>query len=192
LINGIGFIGKMRSGKDEAATYIKNVYGGRILKFADPLYEIEAAIFNIVGVPIPEDKAKRRRLLQFIGTEWGRQTIDDNIWANIMDNKLSNLDLLSYPVLNLVTDVRFPNEIEVLRKHNFKIIRIHRPESFRIMAGATNIDHPSETSLDNYNDCDAEIFNNVNSLESYHKTVNEVFTSIQNETLVKGMRYVTS
>jgi hypothetical protein len=190
-INGIGFIGKMRSGKDEAANYIKSKYGGNILKFADPLYEIEAAIFKIVGIPIPEDKTKRRRLLQFIGTEWGRETIDPDLWIKLMDNKIMANRLLTDNFM-MVTDVRFPNEVEVLRQHGFAIIQIQRPDDFRIAAGATLGNHASEVSLDAYTDFDIKILNNVDGLDAYHRTVDDVYNAIINDTYNKGVTYVTS
>lgn len=192
MIHGIGIIGKMRAGKDEAANFIVGKYGGCILKLADPLYEMEAAIFKIAGIPIPENKSERRQLLQFLGTAWGRETIDPDLWTKIMDNRITELKKLSCPIQVLVTDIRFPNEIDLLRKHNFNIIRITRPEMFRIAAGATNINHISETSLDDYIDFDVEILNNINNIDAYHCTVDDVYTDIQNKIFKKGIRYMTS
>lgn len=191
LIDGIGFIGKMRSGKDEAATYLQTKYGGQILKFADPLYEMETAIFRIAGIPVPDDKTKRRRLLQFLGTEWGRETIDSDLWIKLMDNKIMANRLLSGNFI-MVTDVRFPNEVEILRQHNFAIISITRPDEFRIAAGATLGNHPSEIALDAYSDFDIKIMNNVNDLDAYHRTVDDVYCAILNDTYKKGITYVTS
>lgn len=190
-MQGYGLIGKMRSGKDEAASFLINKYGGKNLKFADPLYEMEAEIFRIAQVAIPEDKTKRRRLLQFLGTEWGRETIDPNLWAKVMDSRLIAQKYNSDANRIFITDCRFPDEVEVLRKHDFKIIKIQRPNESRIAAGATNTDHPSETSLDNYTDFDVEVLNNVNNLDSYHSVIDQVYTDIVNGTLKKGMRYVS-
>ena len=163
----IGFIGKMRSGKDTAAEYLCSKYSDSfIYKFADPLYDIERAIFSIAHVPIPEDKTKRRRLLQFLGTEWGRETIDPDIWINIMAHRLQS----ARDWENIfVTDVRFPNEVAVLKENGFKIFKIIRPDSEREKFGATHQSHLSETALDTFDEVDGIIENDGNLVNFYEK-----------------------
>ena len=148
----IGFSGKQRAGKDTSAEYLVDKYSGLIMKFADPIYDIEESAYHIAGLGSPEKypKSMRRGFLQFIGTEWGRRVIDPNIWINAMDEKLSRADTKHISANIFVTDVRFPNEADLLRKHGFKIIRISRPLEARLAAGASNLDHESETALDNY------------------------------------------
>jgi hypothetical protein len=178
----LAFIGKMRSGKDEAALHLLNYCRARLFKFADPLYAMEAAIFEIAGIDIPVDKTKRRLLLQFLGTQWGRETINPNIWVDVMDRTLTKYQYEDI----FITDCRFPNEIELLRKHNFKIIKIDRPLEDRIKAGATNLDHISETVLDNYTDFDLGIHNDINDLKTYHSTVVDVYNALRTEKYEKG------
>jgi hypothetical protein len=77
-----------------------------------------------------------RELLQRLGTECGRQLIDDEIWIRAaLDGKEGDL---------VVTDVRFPNEAHAIRDRGGIVIRIVRPG-----VGAAN-SHSSETALDDF------------------------------------------
>lgn len=104
-----------------------------------------------------------RLMLQLLGTECGRNIIHPEIWVNslVSDYKMSELGKAKLRRANnatasafalkggyypnwLVTDVRFPNEAEAIKRKGGLLIRV---ESKRC-----NYDdiHPSETSLDNY------------------------------------------
>lgn len=170
----IAFIGKMRSGKDTAAEYLLKYYCPDALfrKFADPIYEIEATIYNYLDYPIPEDKTKRRKLLQFIGTDFGRE-LDPDIWIKQMDNSLRGLNKSIF-----ITDCRFPNEVELLEKHGFSFIHIMAPESIRIERGATNLTHESEISLDDYPFCKLSnyfVVPNGSSLKNFYENLDFIY-----------------
>jgi dephospho-CoA kinase len=187
----ICYTGKQRAGKDTAAEFLIKTYGGTIYKFADPLYEMMHSIYEIAGLPHGSN-TKDRTLLQFLGTDWGRKTIDPDIWINIMDKRLINQSSIydtmkEYSIFNdynedniFVTDARFPNEIELLKQHGFKICRIDATEENRISRGATNLTHASETALDNYTDYDYIIDNNEKIEKFYGKMeiiYNELLTN---------------
>lgn len=145
----LAFAGKQRSGKDTAASYLIDKYPGEIYKFASPLYEIQKAIYDICDL-YHNENTKDRFLLQWIGTDWGRNTIDKDLWVNILEKRLKK-NIREYPDDNLyVTDCRFPQEVEMLEKLGFYIINITRNEDLRVAAGATNLTHISETGLDGY------------------------------------------
>lgn len=177
----IGFAGKMRAGKDTCAEYLIKKYGGKRIGFSDPLYEMQESIYEIAGLP----KQKDRFLLQFLGTDWGRKTIDQDIWINIMDKRLQKITEKEnqkkehylfddfYDDNLFITDVRFPNEVATLKKHNFKVFSIVRPDEERIKFGATNLTHESETMLDIYSDFDGIIYNE-GSLEDLHNKLDEL------------------
>ena len=162
----IAFGHKQRAGKDESANYLKSKYGGVIVKFADPIYEIEREVFRIAGLGDPEHlpKERRRFLLQTIGTEWGRNQMGQDIWINAMDRKLDSLP----PESNIfITDMRFPNEAELALEHGFTLVEIWRPEEARVAAGATNVNHASENALEDYDGFDHVIFNNARLSDLY-------------------------
>jgi len=62
-----------------------------------------------------------RQVMQYIGTEIFRK-IDDNIWTNATIRRIHQ----DAPMLAIIDDCRFPNEVEVVQKANGKVIRFTR------------------------------------------------------------------
>lgn len=90
-----------------------------------------------------------RKILQLLGTEAGRQIIHPNIWVNAL---FANYK----PEENwIVTDVRFPNEADIIKDKGGIMIRINRPGTESHCGGQ----HLSETSLDAYDKFDYVIEN---------------------------------
>lgn len=89
-----------------------------------------------------------RRSLQRIGQ--GVRKIDPMYWVNHCRQTLDELSRHDRPVV--VTDVRYPNEAEMLRGRGFLITRIKRQSA----AGGMTMDetraalHDSETAMDSY------------------------------------------
>jgi len=98
-----------------------------------------------------------RRLLQWWGTEY-RRSEDPDYWTRAWQRKVSGfqLDLIHI----LVDDVRFMNELDVIRNLGGYFVKIDRPG---IAAGGN---HASETSLDAFHDWD-EVILNDGSLEEF-------------------------
>lgn len=92
-----------------------------------------------------------RRLLQWWGTEY-RRAQDPDYWTKAWGRKIEQNDLARTHIL--VDDVRFINELEVIRAHAGLIVKIVRPG----FDGANN--HSSETSLDEFSAWDAVVINN--------------------------------
>jgi hypothetical protein len=61
-----------------------------------------------------------RHVMQQLGTEWGRDVIDPEIWVILTDRRIDTLDKA------VVTDVRFPNEEEYVRAKKGLFLRIDR------------------------------------------------------------------
>lgn len=91
-----------------------------------------------------------RRILQWWGTEY-RRAQDPDYWTKAWGRKVEQYDLGRIHIV--VDDVRFLNELNVIRAHGGRIVKIERPG----FAGANN--HSSETSLDDYRDWDAIVVN---------------------------------
>lgn len=104
-----------------------------------------------------------RLVLQLLGTEGGRDVIHPNIWVNATLGDLKEDDHI------IVTDVRFPNEVEGIKRKGGKVIKIIRPS---VVSTST---HPSETSLNNYTDWDYVIVND-GTLEDLEAKVKEMLT----------------
>ncbi len=91
-----------------------------------------------------------RRILQWWGTEY-RRAEDSDYWTKAWGRKISGYDVDGMHVL--VDDVRFINELNVIKEHGGLIVKIERPG----FDGANN--HASETSLDDYDAWDGKILN---------------------------------
>lgn len=136
------------------------------------------------------EKLTPRKILQLLGTEAGRQIIHPNIWVSSLfsdykasethkvpryydDNNQKGLSgyegIWEYPKW-LITDCRFPNEADAVKRRGGIIIRVNR--SNQDLEGLTV--HPSETSLDDYKDFDF-IINNNGSEEDLINIVKRIY-----------------
>lgn len=139
----VGFMGLINSGKDTAADYLVNFHGFRRESFANTLKDAVANVFGwdrtlLEGRTqesrdwrnqVDEWWAKRldmphltpRWILQYWGTDVLRNHFHDDIWIASLENKLRKTqDNI------VITDVRFPNEIKVLKNSGAVLARIKR------------------------------------------------------------------
>lgn len=140
----IGICGFIGSGKDTVADYLVNFHGFRRESFANTLKDAVAAVFGWDRTML-EGRTKEARewreqvdfwwsnrlgrqitprwVLQYWGTEVCRKAFHDDIWIASLENKLrtSRDDVV-------ISDCRFPNEIESIRKAGGKIVWIKRGE----------------------------------------------------------------
>lgn len=113
MLPNIYFSGRAGSGKSFCCQYIKDKYGSLQAKFANPVYMIAEKYFGMTQ--------KDRFLLQTIGTEIGRNTIDKSIWVNQLIRDLEIVKGTSKLLYNkdvsfVSDDTRFMGEHEVLKK----------------------------------------------------------------------------
>lgn len=166
LIALVGFIG---SGKDTVGKYLVEEHGFRDIAFADALKDTCAAIFGwdreMLDGKSPESRAWRdqvdpwwsvrlgngfgpitnftpRWALQNIGTRVMRQHFDDNVWILNVERRIQMMQAVYGPTTKIViTDARFPNELDMVRRLNGRIARVRRgpdPEWFEIAKIANN------------------------------------------------------
>lgn len=124
----ITFTGAMGSGKTTAIDCIRRLQRKMIrpIKFAQPLYDIqEYAYQRIQNVyERPENFIKDRKLLQFLGTEWGREGIRDSLWVDIWKDEVG-YTLENYTNTIVVTDdVRYDNEAEAIKSLGGIVIKV--------------------------------------------------------------------
>lgn len=105
-----------------------------------------------------------RQLLQKFGTEVGR-SISPNLWVDALMNDYIEAKSGGYEEDWIVTDVRFENEAEAIRKNSGILIRLNRNTG-------SNDQHSSETALDNYKNFDLVIDNNGTIDELIDKVYN--------------------
>lgn len=148
----IGLTGSMGTGKSTALQIIKEQTGRscRLIKFAGPLYEIQEQIYGVIASVYqrPADFIKDRKLLQWVGTEWGR-SIDKDIWLKLWTQQVDFLSNLSGgDVVIVADDVRYDNEAEVIKKKGGKIIKLERTTDIGIIDNGTAIEgHISELGI---------------------------------------------
>jgi hypothetical protein len=138
----IGLVGLIGSGKDTAADYLVNSHGWRRDSFAAPLKDAVATIFgwdrDMLEGRTKESRAWRecadawwserlnrmvtpRHTLQLWGTEVGREAYHNDIWVASLENRIRRTtDNI------VITDCRFPNEIEVIQRSGGRVFRIQR------------------------------------------------------------------
>jgi len=150
----IAIVGQMQSGKDCLANSLNYLYPRiwqQTLKFADPLYDIQHAIYGVLRdykYPITEP-GRDRTLLQLIGTQWGRETISSHLWTDMFHLALVNSPEPTdgSPFITRVTDCRFPNEANLLKDCGFVFVGLQCSDEVRIKRGATNLTHESEIHI---------------------------------------------
>ena len=104
-----------------------------------------------------------RVILQVFGTNICRR-IDDNVWVNACLSRIKQ----DNPELAIITDVRFPSELEAIQKEGGKVMRFTRAPF------AEEQTHASETSLDGYEDkFDAVIENDDIGIGAHNQAVNQ-------------------
>lgn len=125
----IGLTGRARSGKDTVGKYLEEHYDACLTSFAAPIRQMVMTICGYKTLEELEENKETihpnynctpRKMMQTLGTEWGRQTVDTNIWIKTLDLNLLPNDL------NVITDVRFDNEAEFILERGGEIWNIVR------------------------------------------------------------------
>jgi len=164
----IGFVGLIGSGKDTCADTLVSEAGYKRVSFATNLKDAVAAIFgwdreflegntkesrewreqvdewwaDKLGIP----ELTPRWILQYWGTDVLRKNFHDDIWIASLENKL-----LTMKQDAVISDVRFPNEIKMIKRLRGKVFRIKRgpdPEWFDI-AETQNMQHAEAKKVKN-------------------------------------------
>ena len=137
----IGFVGFIGSGKGTAGDILADDHNFLRESFAKPVKDAVAPIFgwerSLLEGDTVQSRAFReqpdafwskafgrdftpREALQKMGTEVGRNVFDKDLWVNSMERRLDFTN--NY----VITDVRFPNEIEMIQRLNGRVIRVIR------------------------------------------------------------------
>lgn len=137
------------SGKDTVANYLVSKHGFCKLSFAGKLKDIVSIMFDysrsMLEGDTPESRREREqmdpfwserlrikdispvKLLQLVGTECFRERLGEDVFVSIVEKQILEMKKANPDVNIVVTDCRFPNEIQMLKsKFNASTIRVYR------------------------------------------------------------------
>lgn len=164
----IGLTGPARSGKDTVAGFLEG-FGFYRVAFADPIRAGLAAMLDVPRWQLFTGGMKERpisphwpahitprTLMQTLGTEWGRDTIDPDFWLRIAADKW-----FACGKSMVISDVRFESEAAWVRSQGGQVWHITRPnrpeiggvEGHRSEAGVAVVD--GDVLLENTGSVDA-------------------------------------
>lgn len=188
-MGNVGIIGRARVGKDTAGAWLVENRGYRRIAFADPLKEAALKLDPIVypvtrtdgrgidgyrmsdvvradGWESSKDEFPEvRRILQEFGASI--RAIDPEFWLRAALKRVTEANEAGVPAV--ITDVRYPNEADSLKRAGFHLVYIDRP-------GVPHLDHESEGAL-TAEDADYKIVN-FGSVESLYGELEAVMGAV--------------
>ncbi len=174
--------GKIGSGKTTLAELLKEnlISKGRkveIVNFADKLKEICFLLTGYYGktqeeknIYIEEYGFTVGEALQLIGTNAMRNNYHKDVWV------ISTFKNMKPDTDYIIADCRFKNEADFCNKNNAKLIRIDGDPADTRKSSKRDLNHPSETDLDDYHNW-GYYFYNDKSIEELKNFANFVINN---------------
>ena len=156
----IGLTGAAGAGKDTVANMIDaKGHNGRqypeYVSFAAPIKGMIASLLlhwniehHVLTDRILKEQtiaglgASPRKLMQTLGTEWGRNLISETIWLDTAERRI--VKALQEGRMAVVTDVRFPNEAQLIHRLGGVVWKIERPGIESVAAHVSEAGLPAE------------------------------------------------
>jgi hypothetical protein len=131
-----------QSGKSTVANVLVQEGGYEVVKFAGPLKDMARGLLRSMGMApatvermvegdlkeavIPGfETVTPRKIMQTLGTDWGREAMDRDLWLKVAASNIERLRAEGHPVV--VDDVRFPNEMAMIRHLGGIVVKVFRP-----------------------------------------------------------------
>ena len=177
----IALSGLKRSGKDTIGSYLIQNYSCKRFAFADEVKRLARELF-------PEEFVQNDKpvdLLQWLGNTMRQRNPD--VWINRLSTMIQ---LTKDPVPNLVvTDVRYPNEVQALKNLGFTIVKVQVPVEVSIeRSKATEVNfteelllHESEQLAQSNEQYYDYIIENTGTLEELYSKVEEMVEVLKSE-----------
>ena len=181
-----------QAGKTTVAEYIQRNYQDTVIEsFAAPIKDMVTVLMGHAGLsrafigsrfhpackeePIPVSAfgpcGSPRRLMQTLGTEWGRCRINPFIWTDILEYKLGYWFSRGAAIV-VIDDLRFLGEFEMLSNYEVYVVRINGCKTRKTTG------HISDTES-NAIDADFCIENDAGtSLGLLYEQVDDIMTAI--------------
>lgn len=160
---------KSRMGKDTTAVLISRLleenWKGHSLvtSFAAELYKVTESIQKSLGKKVEKD----RSLLREVG-EGLKRVYGPNVWVDVVEKSIE--DTPDRPFI--VTDMRLPQEVEMLKRHKFVTLNIKGDYRETV----SNPEHITETALDNFKY--DYVIENTGSIDELKEKVEEFYKFI--------------
>ncbi len=182
----IAFTGPMGSGKSTAIEILKGFRPVRTgfanVKFAGPLYEMQEMIYRRISSVYtrPTTFVKDRKLLQWLGTEFGR-SLSESLWVDLWASEVKKIESRwtdnGMDCYVTCDDVRFDNEAEAVRSMGGYVIKLTCDRNKDRITTANGIaGHASEAGISD-NLIDFTISNN-DTEEVFKLKLNKLFEQI--------------
>lgn len=156
----VGIVGRAQHGKDTVGARLVDHWGYTRFAFADPLRSMALALdpwiptdemANMDAIRLSVlveyagwEEAKKepevRRFLQVLGTEGVRDHLGTESWVNATGKAIAEAGLPD----TVITDCRFPNEAQFIRREGGILLRVIRPDFDNGLPAG----HPSEEHVD--------------------------------------------
>lgn len=198
----IGVSGKMGSGKDTFSEFSaefsnipveRHAFADRLRDITEMLVGHKMAITHEVGKPfanavynytqddknvfLPLWNKTVGQCLQQIGTDSLRNHFDDEVWVKALF-ATKGKECLEKGHILIIPDVRFPNEADAILERGGIVIRLEGDPLDVRKNSKRDINHISETALDNYSKFTRIIKNDVFGLENFRPKVEAAFKEL--------------
>lgn len=133
----LGLVGATGSGKTTLAEQLERHYGfvrfhmGQPLK--DMLLALGLSVEDVAGSPEQRRRPHEllggkspREALSTLGTDWGRNMITPDLWANAIRSKIRNHLASAEAAPIVIDDLRFPNDWAVVNEFEGQILAVRR------------------------------------------------------------------
>lgn len=162
----IGIVGFAGSGKGTLADILSDTYDFCKLSFADSVKDATSTIFGWPRNLLEGDTVKSREfretkddfwsarfgydvtprlMLQKMGTEAGRDIFHNDLWIHTVERKIAYKREWEFEEDFVIPDVRFPNEIDFIKKSGgfiIKVVRGENPEWYDVALRANKLNKP--------------------------------------------------
>lgn len=168
-----------QSGKSLAASVLAR-HNHRLMSFAEPIKRMGAEFFISLGYEkdeavalvwahkeriVPEINTTPRHVLQTLGTQWGRDCINQSIWLDCMKYRIAKEK--DWGVV--IDDVRFLNEAEMIKSMGGEMWKIIRPS---VVNKET---HVSEGGLDDWDGFN-RVIQNTGTIQEFRAKLDTLIT----------------
>ena len=154
MIHLIGFAGRAGCGKSFAAKTLARQAGFVLTRFADPLKDMLRCLglgdaevdgdLKETSSPLLCGKTPRWAM-QSIGTEWGRTLIGPSLWTDAWARRADAV--LARGGAVVVDDVRFQNEVDLVRARGGLVVWINRGAAVAVPAHVSEALQPEACDM---------------------------------------------